>query len=753
MSTIINDVLDLSKLHAGKMQVDAVPMDLYTLLKESCCGQAAAARWSHVTVRKGVYGGGALDVDHVSGDFEGAEKRGEGKYDKREGGGSAGLLGLQGFAERTGDMRGGGSLSKISNSIRASSSTGSSGTMELFYELRGISSISDPFNLDGQRAARVVDEKRRVKPVGWIPRTVYGDPTRLQQILINLISNSLKFTSVGYVAVRAIILDYKPSEQGHGSELKQDTELSNAPSTVTSSPPSQAHVQSLLPKPMRTSTTHPQILVRFEVEDTGIGVAKADIPKLFKAYSQANASIGRNFGGTGLGLSIVQKLVGIMGGQVKVESELGVGTLVSFEIWMDIEEVGGVIGEDKENSVESEEERDWEERIQKVHGVDDVDGAAEETMPRPLLSTRVPLSYYPTHHHSIAPAAERHSSIESKAYVPEAEPKTIIPVNHVESDSQSHGLMPLASQCRLSAATPNHLSHTCTSHVSIARPNATFESVGNAPLKSPSMEISAKMVATSTPTPPKTPPTAAKKTSTISNGSQNWMSIEENGRISSSPSASPSKRTETSLTNYPIPPELPLSSSIPICSISPLSLPPSIPDAQTPNLPPASESGTIHSPHTMTYGLTNVKHPPLRVLLAEDNGLLQNIAKTMLTKAGFVVETANHGREALDLLIKYGERGGSRERVAVRDDVVDHEGGEKNRKMVNGNGKLENGCRDGEMDEGESESVEEKEDLGFDVCLMDLQMPVMDGFQATLKIRECGYRLPVIALTANATAM
>ena len=118
-----------------------------------------------------------------------------------------------------------------------------------------------------------------------LPQFVRGDPLRLRQILHNLITNALKFTSEGGVTV----------------SLKCDREAE---------PP----------------------MLRFSVNDTGIGMEKEDIGKLFKAFSQVDGSTTRRFGGTGLGLMIVKDLITAMKGEVHVESEPGVGSTFFFSI-------------------------------------------------------------------------------------------------------------------------------------------------------------------------------------------------------------------------------------------------------------------------------------------------------------------------------------------------------------------------------------------------------------------------------------
>jgi two-component system, sensor histidine kinase and response regulator len=117
-----------------------------------------------------------------------------------------------------------------------------------------------------------------------IPDTLVGDPGRLRQVLINLIGNAVKFTSEGEVS------------------LNVRAELIEADS----------------------------LTLHFTVSDTGIGIAPAKLKCIFDSFSQADTSTTREFGGTGLGLTISQRLVERMGGRIRVESELAVGSHFHF---------------------------------------------------------------------------------------------------------------------------------------------------------------------------------------------------------------------------------------------------------------------------------------------------------------------------------------------------------------------------------------------------------------------------------------
>ena len=128
------------------------------------------------------------------------------------------------------------------------------------------------------------------------PIQVMGDPLRLRQILINLTNNAIKFTNHGEVV---ITIGLKRPEHCSALPTQEDD----------------AHVT-----------------VEFAVVDTGIGISERLLPRLFESFSQADGSTTRKYGGTGLGLTISKRLVEMMGGSLKVESELDKGSAFYFSI-------------------------------------------------------------------------------------------------------------------------------------------------------------------------------------------------------------------------------------------------------------------------------------------------------------------------------------------------------------------------------------------------------------------------------------
>ncbi|MEL6194944.1 MAG: response regulator, partial [Bacteroidota bacterium] len=123
-----------------------------------------------------------------------------------------------------------------------------------------------------------------------VPVTVNADITRIRQVLVNLVGNAIKFTSTGEILVKV-------------NEVERNGKI---------------------------STLH------FSVSDTGIGIPEEKIAKLFKSFSQVDASTTRKYGGTGLGLAISKKLVELHGGRIWVESEMGKGSTFHFTVQAEI---------------------------------------------------------------------------------------------------------------------------------------------------------------------------------------------------------------------------------------------------------------------------------------------------------------------------------------------------------------------------------------------------------------------------------
>ena len=153
------------------------------------------------------------------------------------------------------------------------------------FDLR--SCVEDAFDLFVQAAShKNLELLCCVEP--HVPECFKGDPTRLRQVVVNLLGNAIKFTEEGEVSVRVSV-----PEQETDSERCQ---------------------------------------LEFSVSDTGIGISEEAQTRLFQSFTQADVSDTRKYGGTGLGLAISRRLIELMGGEVWLESEEGVGTTFHFTV-------------------------------------------------------------------------------------------------------------------------------------------------------------------------------------------------------------------------------------------------------------------------------------------------------------------------------------------------------------------------------------------------------------------------------------
>jgi len=158
--------------------------------------------------------------------------------------------------------------------------------------------------LKPQAAEKNIELALRWSPLN--PRTLVGDEGRLRQVLLNLAGNAVKFTSQGKVTLAV----HCPESSSGRARIK------------------------------------------FEVEDTGIGIADEVQQQLFRKFTQADASITRRFGGTGLGLAISKELVTLMGGDLRLKSVPGHGSTFWFELWLPVvDPKAGGVGDKRDKGV------------------------------------------------------------------------------------------------------------------------------------------------------------------------------------------------------------------------------------------------------------------------------------------------------------------------------------------------------------------------------------------------------------------
>ncbi len=162
-----------------------------------------------------------------------------------------------------------------------------SGKMDIiFVDYEPMSIVNDIANIAMERL-KEKDVELVLDIAPDIPEKLFGDNIRIQQILLNLVNNAAKFTHQGQVLIR---MSCKPSE------------------------------------------TEDNIILRFDVEDTGIGIKEKDMETIFNSFQQLDSKRNRNIEGTGLGLTISRQLTQLMGGTIEIKSEYEKGSIFSFEV-------------------------------------------------------------------------------------------------------------------------------------------------------------------------------------------------------------------------------------------------------------------------------------------------------------------------------------------------------------------------------------------------------------------------------------
>lgn len=151
-----------------------------------------------------------------------------------------------------------------------------------------------------------------------LPSELYGDDTRINQIIMNLLTNAIKYTETGSVILSVEGKERKESEEGQ------------------------------------------KILLRVEVKDTGIGIKESDMNRLFESFERLDVVRNRNIEGTGLGMTIARKLLNLMDSELEVESEYNVGSRFAFNLWQKIED-DSPLGDYREASQDTGSDKNYRE--------------------------------------------------------------------------------------------------------------------------------------------------------------------------------------------------------------------------------------------------------------------------------------------------------------------------------------------------------------------------------------------------------
>mmetsp|Transcript_8451 Transcript_8451/g.9702 ORF Transcript_8451/g.9702 Transcript_8451/m.9702 type:complete len:971 (+) Transcript_8451:2-2914(+) len=313
LMTVISDVLDYSKLEAGKMKTERIPFELLSVVQ----GSMEAVRGS--CEEKGL----TLTLEYGGSDDDDEEGNGNKKIFRRR----KSFDGTECYANtaRPPRRRKLGRTHSFNNKNKNKS-----------HHLPNIRSNDIPFR-------------------------IIGDPNRLRQVLLNLLSNAVKFTEKGGIHVQVSSTTRSPKCISNSAvSTAATTTTTNENDALTKTIRSSSSSLSLLEKKEEgneiigsncingrknsTFTSDGPRSIKIVVTDTGMGISKENQDTIFEKYQQANLSIARNFGGTGLGLSICKLLVQeTMGGSIGVDSDEGWGS--SFYVTLPIELPREVIDE------------------------------------------------------------------------------------------------------------------------------------------------------------------------------------------------------------------------------------------------------------------------------------------------------------------------------------------------------------------------------------------------------------------------
>ncbi|MDC8757586.1 two-component regulator propeller domain-containing protein [Janthinobacterium fluminis] len=214
----------------------------------------------------------------------------------------AGVIGMLGFALRDQQLQEGTRAQILRGQANAQSLLAIINDLLDFSKIEAgklsIENIDFALGAAIENVVSLFEEQAAARSVGFtidfapdLPTFVVGDPTRLRQVLVNLVGNAFKFTQSGAVGVRVERAGSAPGPRGRGVNL-----------------------------------------IRFSVRDSGIGIEQEALPRLFQQFEQADSTTTRRYGGTGLGLAICRQLVELMDGQISAESAPGVGSTFSFVV-------------------------------------------------------------------------------------------------------------------------------------------------------------------------------------------------------------------------------------------------------------------------------------------------------------------------------------------------------------------------------------------------------------------------------------
>jgi CheY-like chemotaxis protein len=479
-----------------------------------------------------------------------------------------------------------------------------------------------------------------------IPAWVIGDPERLRQVLVNLMGNAVKFTEKGHVALSVACLN--TSDAGAVLDIK--------------------------------------------IEDSGCGISRENLGKLFKSFTQADASTTRKYGGTGLGLTISRQLIELMCGEIRVESTEGKGSVFSIHLTLPVAEttkpaiplpaaIAGtriMVVDDHPVNLELMYE------LLKPFGLE-IDCAESAAQALQLLD-------------NMGEDERPYELFLLDYHMPDTDGLELSGLLRNRPEGADYKLIMLTSIDQLSSDDPG-MENFDTSLVKPVRASRLFDAISVALAgklvpegKSLTQAVSAAGQGKLTTVAKSSSTKASAKTSSAIQSSQSSEAKTATRKAAKKKTSAVKKKRIAKKVSKKTPAKSTAVKSAPVTSKKPVAKK-KVSKKSSPKKTTANPAGTLANPAS-----DNTAAPV--ILIVEDNPINQIVATEILMQAGFDVEVANDGAEGVDRIVQGG----------------------------------------------------------VDLVLMDCQMPVLDGFEATKKLRQfeseqgvaANDRMPIIALTANA---